>query len=212
MNKKVIIFDMDGVLFDSQKSSDDYFLGKFPTMTRNDMMEILCGNFYEEYEKIKQYHKPISETDQEKESRIKIYHEAKEKSDLFPGIKDLIEKLHQTGNILAINSSANEKNCNVLLEKNGIKGCFDFIGVAEVSKSKVEKFKMIEEKYGVSKNNILFVTDTLGDIREADKAGINTIAVTWGAHNTSYFMREPHKNLVKIIDTVADLRSFITGC
>lgn len=200
---------MDGVLFDSQKSADDYFLGKFPTMTRKDMMEILCGNFYEEYDKMKQYHVPVNETDEEKESRMKIYHEAKEKSDLFPGISDLVKTLHKMDYILAINSSANQRNCMVLLEKNEIIECFDFIGVAEVSKSKVEKFKMIEEKYAVPKDNILFVTDTLGDIREADKAGINTVAVTWGAHNKTYFNREPHKNLIKIVDSVDELKDLI---
>ncbi len=78
-----------------------------------------------------------------------------------------------------------------------------------MSKSKVEKFRMMEEKYGVRKNDMLFITDTLGDIREADKAGVPTIAVTWGAHDTSYFHREPHENLIGVVSTVAELENFI---
>ena len=57
--------------------------------------------------------------------------------------------------------------------------------------------------------DMLFVTDTLGDIREADIAGIPTVAVTWGAHDESYFNREPHENLLKIVSSVSELEGFI---
>ena len=53
MKKKLIIFDMDGVLFDSCKLVNDFFLNMYPTMTQDEMNEILSGNFHEGLEKFK---------------------------------------------------------------------------------------------------------------------------------------------------------------
>lgn len=58
---------------------------------------------------------------------------------------------------------------------------------------------------------MIFITDTLGDIRDADLANVPTVAVTWGAHNRSFFNREPHKNLVKIVDDVEELQRYLLG-
>jgi phosphoglycolate phosphatase-like HAD superfamily hydrolase len=68
---------------------------------------------------------------------------------------------------------------------------------------------MIEKKYNLSNKDFLFITDTLGDIREADIANIPTVAVTWGQHDRSYFTREEHKNLIGIVDSFEQLKDFI---
>ena len=68
---------------------------------------------------------------------------------------------------------------------------------------------MIQEKYNIQKENLIFVKDTLGDIREADIAGVSTIAVTWGAHDEAYFTKESHGNLLKIVDSMEHLESTI---
>ncbi len=53
---------------------------------------------------------------------------------------------------------------------------------ADVHKSKVEKIKMVFEKYSIGPKDCIFITDTLGDMREAEKTGIDAIGVTWGFH------------------------------
>ena len=45
MKKKVIIFDLDGVLFDSSKLVNDFFFEKYPTMTKEIMDDICVGTF-----------------------------------------------------------------------------------------------------------------------------------------------------------------------
>ena len=202
---------MDGVLFDSQKSSNDYYLESYPTLTETMMLEVLCGNFYEEFEKMKLAHRPKEESAEEKINRKKDYFNKKENSPLYVGIEAMLDKLHKAGNILAINSNAVEENCLALLNRTGIIKYFDYIATAKTSKSKVEKFKIIAEKYGASGQEIIFVTDTLGDVREADVAGIPTIAVTWGAHDQKYFSRENHENLVAVVDTIEDLEKIINN-
>jgi phosphoglycolate phosphatase-like HAD superfamily hydrolase len=50
----------------------------------------------------------------------------------------------------------------------------------DVHKSKVEKIKMVFQKYGICNNDCVFITDTLGDMREATKMNVGSIGVTWG--------------------------------
>jgi len=207
MERRIIIFDMDGVLFDSNIIAEKNMQYLYPSLTKEIHKEILTGNFHEELEKL-----TISkrlETAEEKEVRQLQYSKDKSQVLMYKGAKELLNDLKAQGYTLILNTSALNRNCLPLLENSQIKDIFDFWATAEVSKSKVEKFKMIENKYMVGKNDMLFITDTLGDIREADIAGIPTIAVTWGAHDRIYFNREPHDNLINIVDSMSDLRAFI---
>lgn len=52
---------------------------------------------------------------------------------------------------------------------------------ADVHKSKAEKFRMLFKHFGEG-TRYVFITDTLGDLREAEKVGVQGIGVTWGFH------------------------------
>ncbi len=206
---KIVIFDMDGVLFDSILIAETYVQTVYPGLTPQMQKELLVGNFFEELQKYRSTLPPKTETPEEKEIRQAAYAQAKLGVSMYDGVRDFLGRLHTKGYTLVLNTSALERNCVPLLEKEGIKEMFDFIATGEVSKSKVEKFRMIEDKFKVSAPELIFVTDTLGDIREADIANVPTIAVTWGAHDHSFFNREPHQNLKKIVDTVFELEEYI---
>ena len=211
--KKVIIFDMDGVLFDTSEIVEQYFLERYPTLTTELQKEMLCGNIHEEMEKYIAT-LPVSETietEEQKEVRRAIYSARKLKAEMYEGMKELLVSLHNKNFILVLNTSALERNCVPLLDKFEIKVLFDLVATAEVAKSKVEKFKIIKEKYRTKAEDMLFITDTLGDVREAEVAGVPTVAVTWGAHDEAYFNREPHENLKGVISSVADLENFINA-
>lgn len=207
MNNKVIIFDMDGVLFDTIPYAKKNTLEGYPGMTSAMYKELHSGNYHEELKK----HASIKkEESQEDEGRRRLaYAEKKKDSPLFEGIKELLNELHDFGHILVLNTNAFEKNCLPLLEKKGIESLFDMIATADLSTSKVEKFELIEKKYNAHKNDTVFITDALGDVREAKTAGIPTIAVTWGVHDISFFKREKHHNLIAVINTVKELRNFL---
>jgi HAD superfamily hydrolase (TIGR01509 family) len=209
--KKVIVFDMDGVLFDTIEASYHYIRFQFPEMTREHHKELSIGNFHEEFEKYKKIARESDRTPEEIVQHKEDYKNIKILCPMYKGMKELLETLHQQGYILVLNTSAISERTLPLLEVAGIAELFDFVATMDLSKSKVEKFALIDKKYNASKSETLFITDTLGDIREADIAGIPTVAVTWGLHDRSYFEREKHDNLIAIIDSVEELKKVIDG-
>ena len=52
----------------------------------------------------------------------------------------------------------------------------------DIHRSKVAKIQMILKKHGIKPAEAIFITDTLGDMREAIKCGVLSIGVTWGFH------------------------------
>jgi phosphoglycolate phosphatase len=209
MKNKIIVFDLDGVLFDSTEHVIDFFLKWFPTLTREIVHEMWTSNFDEELSKFRIDNKPVEETDEEKHERNRLYSENKSKLPVHEGMRELLETLYSNGYTLVINTAALEKNCLPLLEKADILRMFDFVATKKLSASKTEKFRLIAEKYKVAPEEMIFITDTLGDIRDADLANVPTVAVTWGAHSHSFFNREPHKNLVKVVDGVQELQKYL---
>lgn len=202
---------MDGVLFDSVSLANEYIRKKYPDITDEYHQEMMTGNYHEEYAKLKTFFPSPEKSDEEKLLQKETFSEMKSRVPMYSGMKELLQKLHQEGYILALNTSAYNRNCLPLLEREELTLLFDFLGTAETSKSKVEKFMMIENTYGLHNKDTLFVTDTLGDIREAAEAGVPTVAVTWGAHDRSFFEREENSNLIGIVDTVLELRDYITN-
>ena len=70
----------------------------------------------------------------------------------------------------------------------------------EEEKSKVKKIERIKEE----NPNALFyyIGDTSGDIKEGQKAGVTTVAVTWGFHEKENLEKE---NPDHIVDTPIEL-------
>lgn len=207
MRQKIVIFDMDGVLFDTIPFAERTTMESYPGMTSEMYRELHSGNYHEELKKHTSLKREMSE---EEEARRRVaYSEQKKEASLFVGIESLLKDLRDAGYTLVLNSNAFTVNCLPLLERTGIKSLFDFIATADLSKSKVEKFRLIEEKYHVGAGGMLFVTDALGDVREAEFVGVPSIAVTWGVHDHTFFNREKHAHLIGIVDTVTELQNII---
>jgi phosphoglycolate phosphatase len=83
---------------------------------------------------------------------------------------------------LYIISSTKEQSIKKFLNHNSL-NYFDEILGCDFHKSKVEKFKYLLNKYNLKPDEVIFVSDTLGDILEANKVNVKTIAVNYGFHD-----------------------------
>ncbi len=120
-------------------------------------------------------------------------------------IKKLAEKYS-----LYINSSNREKGLLKALTEAHILHYFKKVMGEETHKSKIEKFKMIFDQYAASIDDTLFITDSLGDVKEATKLGLKTIAVTFGFHDRErletanpYMILDSWDEILKEIETLA---------
>lgn len=198
---------MDGVLFDTIPFAEEHFINGRPGVTSEMYRNIHKGNYHEEAKKYD--HLKIERSEEEETQNRLVYMEKKSKTKMFKGVRELLENLKKDGYLLVINTNAFDRNCFPLIDNSGIRQLFDFIATAEVSKDKIEKFKIIQDKYEVDKKDILFVTDAVGDIKDSQVADISTIAVTWGVHDRKFFESEHYSNLVSIVDTVQELENYI---
>jgi phosphoglycolate phosphatase len=174
MNIKHIVFDFDGVIGDtfdlnlvlSQKHS-------ITTPTLEDFLAHHDGNVYEE---------PKIAYDP---TKVHVWYSEYAELVSYTHLENSITPIQQLAEkyTLHINSSNSEVSLIAALSKAGIYKHFEKIMGKETHRSKVEKFHMLFSEYGATPENTLFITDTLGDIKEATKVNVRTIAETFGFHN-----------------------------
>jgi phosphoglycolate phosphatase len=98
----------------------------------------------------------------------------------FPGINDVIKKLHKGGYILSVVSSNSEPNIRKVLQNENIEQYFSGVygNVGIFSKARV--FKVVFRNQGIAPGDAVYVGDEVRDIEAARKGGIPIISVTWG--------------------------------
>jgi HAD superfamily hydrolase (TIGR01662 family) len=132
----------------------------------------------------------------------------KEKCGLFPGIKELIAELHSRGYKLAILSNNKRNYVLDALEKTDLQKYFKTIlGFNEVSKNKPDPegiLKILEIEH-VTPEQTLFIGDMPSDILAGKRAGIRTIAVASGLSTREKLENEKPTQIVSDIPTLSQL-------
>lgn len=194
---EAIIFDFDGVIHDTFEL--DYGIHKhfFPKNTRENYRAYFNGNILKKIDK--SFNKEIYDKFRELE------YEAFKDLKLEKGIREELEKLSKKFNLYIISSNS-IINLKMYFKNNGFTNIFKEILAAETHKSKVEKFKILFNKYNLDANSCIFVTDTLGDILEANNIGVKSIACTFGFHDLKTLKKG---NPFKIVSNFKEIRKTI---
>lgn len=176
---KAIIFDFDGVIADTFEFHREHFKKYLNvSLSREEYRNLHKGNVFKG-NGLNENEKVISENLVEYFKMIEKDHH---KVQVFEGMSDLLKKMSKDHSLFIITSSS-DVNVNSFLKKENIFDCFAEILGVEFDKSKIVKFNYILDNYNLKKEDVLFVTDTLGDVLEANKVGLRSIAVTWGFHD-----------------------------
>lgn len=193
---KLVIFDFDGVLINTIEFSFLEHKKYNPNLTYQKFQSFCNGNFCDGVDKAVAEGSHLVPKDWDK-SYIENTKRITINEILNKAIKTLSKEY-----LISIVSSSGSIAINNFLEKEKVKNYFtDILGV-DVHRDKTEKIKSLLEKYKISPNAAVFVTDTLGDILEAEKCGVKSIGVTWGLHGRKTLEKG---NPVAIIDDPRDL-------
>ena len=98
---------------------------------------------------------------------------------IFGGMPEILRELSKFHTLVIMTANAQEA-VQRTLRQNGIDDWVRHIYDGESRDSKAEKIKASMEKFGFSTYQTFMIGDALSDIAEGKKAGVKTIAVTWG--------------------------------
>jgi len=186
--KRLIMFDYDGVIADSYDIFTEVFLhvcrkcGVKRLHTHRQLMRLFDDNLFEGMRN--------SGIDAPVIDRIVAALDAEiaasvDTVGLFEGMADTIKTIARHDDIFIITSNVSSVTDRVL-KKNGV-DCFRAVLGADIQQSKFKKIKQTIARCG--DRPAYYVGDTLGDMKEGRRAGVQTIAVTWGWHDAARLQR-----------------------
>jgi len=182
--QKLILFDFDGVIVDSLDVYEAVVrqcferVGKPIVRNREDFLALYHDNFYREVASrgidLNAFMAALADIrPQIDTSLIQPYR-------MMASVLRELAKRHR----LMLISSNHEETIQVLLTRMNIQGCFEAVLGSNSLLNKTEKIIHAWNQSGVARDQVYYIGDTAGDIREARRAGVKTVAVTWGWHNS----------------------------
>jgi HAD superfamily hydrolase (TIGR01509 family) len=203
MKEKFILFDFDGVIVDSFAQAFEVRNKICPSMKEEQYRSAFDGN-------IKDWSLTGDGHDEKCRHDIDFFAEYIPKMDrvkVVSGMESVIEKLAKEYTLIVVSSTLTSP-IQELLERNGLAHYFKEIMGFDVHTSKIEKMKTVFSKYNATAENCVFITDTLGDIREANHMKVGSIGVLWGFQGKE---KLASGNPFRIVDKPTDLPSAISS-
>jgi len=187
MNTKLIIFDFDGTIADTQavvigitnRLAPEF---GFPCLNQEDIARYrhLTAREIIKQSRIAWWQLPflIQRVKQELEQEI---------SNIKPidGIEIALKELKNNGFYLGIISSNSQKNAIQFLRQHGLLHCFNFVEGSSHLFGKDKVIKRLLRKKNISAEAATYIGDETRDIEAARKSGVNVIAVDWGFNAAS---------------------------
>jgi GMP synthase (glutamine-hydrolysing) A subunit len=184
---KAVIFDMDGLMIDSepiQSKSFEMILkehGHEPIFHDNGLVQKVGLKSKENWEFLKERHGFDEDTDTLVEKKRKVYIDIlKENIKPMPGLFELIKLLKEKKVKLAVASSSNLPQIELVLQELGIFEDFDIVVSGEwVEKSKPhpEIYILTAKQLEVEPKDCVALEDSIVGVISASEAGVKVIAV-----------------------------------
>ncbi len=201
---RALLFDLDGTLVQTRNSSwqifqetnSEFGLG---VGSAAEFFQLFDENFFDALEAL------ARERGVADPSLVQEHFRRNLRSDylpgVVPGITAIVRKLASSYTLMIVSSNAMESVRRVL-ENNGLADCFAHVFSGEVAPSKVRAIDHVMEDptyacgrqcvpyyneaatpHKHASHEVMLITDTVGDVEEALKAGIRVCGVAWGMHS-----------------------------
>lgn len=188
---RLVIFDVDGTLVDSQgdilASMAAAFEGAgLATPTRKDVLDIVGLSLPQAMDRLapEADNATLVQSYKDNYARLRVENGASS-SPLYPGARTALERLNAVPEtLLGVATGKSKRGLDGLIEAHGLQGLFVTQQVADFHPSKPHP-SMIHQAMsdtGVGPDNAVMIGDTTYDMEMATAAGIPFIAVSWGYH------------------------------
>ena len=183
----MVIFDLDGTLWDSARpvaaSWNEVFHRSdplLPDLTADDIHSVM-GMTMKEISRV--LHPDLAENDRERLfsecSRYEVEYLHSHPGELYPGVRETLERLREDGFALAIVSNCQRGYVEAFLGGSGLMAFFaDYEEWERTGLSKGENIRLVMERSGAGK--AVYVGDTHKDEEAAEQAGIPFIHAAYG--------------------------------
>lgn len=196
-DRKLIIFDFDGVLADSFDTFYPLIKDSMKhiglSLTPNQYRGFFTGSVHQGFKDfINDNQKYLIFSEFRKVNYDRNYYNKEGGVKLFSEAPAFLKKIGKKY-ILTIASSGKQENIKNLLKEKRVDNFFSMI-LADSNYSKNKMIKEILSTFQVQPSETIMITDTIGDILIAKKFGLQTIGVTWGFHSikTLKFAKPDH--------------------
>lgn len=192
---RLVIFDVDGTLVDSQNSivasMDEAFAAlNRDRPTRSEILSIVGLSLQGAFMRLA----PWANSDEVhilveayKDSYARNRAGGRDGAPLYPGARAILDELGGRDDVLlGIATGKSARGLDILIETHGLHGMFQTVQVADHHPSKPHP-SMIHaalSETGVDTGDAIMLGDTTFDMDMARAAGIDAIGVSWGYHST----------------------------
>jgi phosphoglycolate phosphatase len=103
---------------------------------------------------------------------------------LFPGVREMLDELGSRGHHLAVATGKSRRGLDHQLELTGLGGLFASSRCADETSPKPHPAMLMElmRELGREREELLMIGDTTHDLGMARSAGVDAVAVSYGAH------------------------------
>lgn len=186
MTIKTVLFDFDGTVFDTVEGitkSIQYALRKHGREEPLQRLRCFAGpplveKFMEVYGVSQAEAEQLVLDFRERYVPVGVYESAP-----FPGIGTLLSRLRAAGLTLGIATSKPQPMAELLLDRSGLRPCFDVVAGSSPALNNEKKWQIVERALalcGAERESAVLVGDTKYDAVGALRCGIPCVGVRWG--------------------------------
>ena len=206
---KLIVFDWDGTLMDSQDQIVSALMGAIKDLQLETRSYDECKNIIGLGLKEAMLALYPDSTDQQLDEFVTQYRKHwfgnAQESQLFPGVVETLDILKEAGFLLAVATGKARAGLERVLKQTNLGHYFDASRCADEARSKPHPDMLLDilKKLQVAPDETLVVGDTEFDLGMAANADVASIAVSFGVHERERLMKhEPLTCLDQITELV----------
>jgi len=194
---KLLVFDWDGTLMDSQQEIVNCFQSAAKEInlampTEDEIHNVIGLGMFEAVQTVfPELDSKVSQRDFIEAYRRYYFAPDKPPSELFLGVDKMLRRFSQQDYFLAVATGKGRRGLDAVLARTGLDEIFHFTRCVDEAHSKPHPQMLLDimDYLGVETNETLMIGDTEYDLQMASNANVHSVAVCCGAHDKSRLIK-----------------------